>query len=878
MMDRDIGGDAALPAAYESLFQFMPIPAYTWRRVGDEFVLIDCNLAARQITQERISDWIGRTAREMFPDEPGIEAAIETCWFEQRPLREHRNHRLRSTNTNLELAVTYTPVGNDLVVVYTEDITERMRADRAIRESELKYRLLFECAADAFFVLDETGRLLDANARAVEILGYSLAELRMRSIADLIPAGDLERDPLALPKVLDGATISRERRIIHKNGTIFPMEITAAPLPARRALASLRDLSKLHAAEEESQRTASVLSRVLESLPVGVWVFDRTGRITLVNPAGATICGTSRDVAIHRGWWPHDGRPVRPDEWPAMQTLRTNTPLYDVPIDIEVGEPPVRKRILISSLPLAGRDGSIAGAIAVVQDVTSQTRTQETLRRSEQQHRLVIESVSDVVVVLTENGEVRFASPSVEDALGYSPAEIKGRLFREVVEPDDAAVLAEVFRCLRADLERSASVTLRMRHRSGGLRVLEVVARGRMDERGSFELVASARDVTDRNRLTAQLEQAERLSSLGRLAATIAHEMNNVLMGIQPFGELIQKRTLHDEVLQNAAQQIRRSVQRGRRVTQEILRFTSPTNPDLQPVDPTELLESLLPEARGLLGPNIELKFVPLQKTAHILGDREQLLQLFTNLLFNARDAINTTGRVTIALRNERHDASFDFGVVRDPYRYIHISVSDTGRGMNADTLPRIFEPLFTTKRSGTGLGLAIVHQYVVQHRGEIFVESRPDYGTTFHIFLPLITSSVLERNEPTQTTSHPPQRRVLLVEDEPSVALGTSALLEMEGFVVSLVGTGQEALEEINGFLPDIIVLDVGLPDMSGLDLHDVIAERWPSIPVIVSTGHGDDIKVREHRASGRKAGFLMKPYGIDEMLEEIVKVSKKS
>ncbi|HEX7155481.1 MAG TPA: ATP-binding protein [Thermoanaerobaculia bacterium] len=614
-----------LPSPYEALFQLMPVPAYTWSHMGDDFVLVDCNAAARELTEGRIGEWLGRTSREMFADAPDIAEAIATCGRERRSLREQRRHRMRATDAMIDMLVTYTWVPTDHVIVFTEDIT--------------------------------------------------------------------------------------------------------------------------HA--------------------------------------------------------------------------------------------------------------------------------QEALRSSEEQHRLLIENVSDVVIVLTGSGEIRFASPSVEKALGYAPSEMAGALLMEILEPDDIAAVTEVLRALRRNLGTSKSVTVRMRHRDGSLRVLDVVARGRVDNGGELELIASARDVTDRNLLTAQLEQAERLSSLGRLAATIAHEMNNVLMGIQPFGEMIQKRTLNDEVLQNAAQQIRRSVQRGRRVTQEILRFTSPTRPDLQPIDPNELLESLLAEARGLLGPSIELLFVPLADSVHILGDREQLLQIFTNLLLNARDAIDGAGRVTIALRNERHDASFRFGVVRDTHRYVHVAISDTGRGISPESLPRIFEPLFTTKRSGTGLGLAIVHQCITQNGGQIFVESRVDAGTTFHLFLPLIKSTPTAHGEPAHASSLPSQRRVLLVEDEPSVALGTSALLEMEGFVVSLVGTGAEALEEIDGFMPDIIVLDVGLPDISGLELHEIIATRWPSIAVIVSTGHGDDLRVREFRASGLKAGFLMKPYGIEELVEEIARVS---
>jgi len=195
---------------------------------------------------------------------------------------------------------------------------------------------------------------------------------------------------------------------------------------------------------------------------------------------------------------------------------------------------------------------------------------------------------------------------------------------------------------------------------------------------------------------------------------------------------------------------------------------------------------------------------------------------------------------------------------------------------MNAETLRHIFEPMFTTKSSGTGLGLAVAEQVVKRHGGEIYAQSEPGRGTTFHLFLqaalPPSDAQGKPVSAPLQQRVRP--RRVLVVEDEPLVAEGVTSLLEMEGFDTFAVSTGADTLPAIRDFRPDVVVLDVGLPDMSGVDVYKTIAAEHPDLPVIFSTGHADEGRVGTLLQSD--IHLIQKPYDIDSLLNLMARVMR--
>ena len=263
-------------------------------------------------------------------------------------------------------------------------------------------------------------------------------------------------------------------------------------------------------------------------------------------------------------------------------------------------------------------------------------------------------------------------------------------------------------------------------------------------------LLAVCRDMTEawraeeeRRQLRQQLDQATRLASMGRLAAVVAHEFNNVLMAIQPFADLLQRRgrKLPDPTVTDAAQSIAQSVVRGRRITQEMLRYTRPVEPVRAPVDVAAMMQHVLTVMRAAAGERLSITLALPPHPVWMLADQAQIEQVFIHLITNARDAVGEWGELQIAVDEPQSGATFPFGIVPHAEESLHFTFRDNGAGMSADGLQHIFEPLFTTKRGGTGLGLAIAHQTVSMHGGFMFVESEEGAGTAFHVFLPKTSS-----------------------------------------------------------------------------------------------------------------------------------------
>ena len=385
--------------------------------------------------------------------------------------------------------------------------------------------------------------------------------------------------------------------------------------------------------------------------------------------------------------------------------------------------------------------------MAVVRALEDKTARAERLRADAALQKLatetksILDSAGEGIVGIDPSRSVTLANPAAARMLGCSAEALIGRNFHDVVHkplPDGApdASLRCSPECPLRDgipLTRSSEIFWR---EDGSSFPVEFTSTPIVQQDGSSSgIVVTFQDVEQQRLLERQLEQANRLSSLGRLAATIAHEFNNVLMGIQPFNDLIRREAQSEKTLK-ATEQIGRSVQRGKGISGDILRFTRPAPPSRQPINVDDWISNFASEMRGVIGSKAELHVDVPVRGLTILGDPHQLFQVFNNLVLNARDAMKEPGTITLRVSPPSARNTFSFGVIEHPENMIHFTVADTGSGMSAETMQKIFEPLFTTKRTGTGLGLAVCHQIVHHHGGQIFVESEVGKGSAFHVFL----------------------------------------------------------------------------------------------------------------------------------------------
>jgi PAS domain S-box-containing protein len=510
----------------------------------------------------------------------------------------------------------------------------------------------------------------------------------------------------------------------------------------------------------------------------------------------------------------------------------------------------------------------------VARDVTDREEAFLEVRRSEDYFRSIIEHASDIVVVVGRDGQIRYGSPSVERLLGYPRRVLAGIAGLNLIHPDDAERASGFLSRQIADPAASQTIELRARHQDGSWRSFEMVASNLVKRGTTSAVVINARDITERKLLEAQLVQANRLGGLGRLAATVAHEFNNVLMGMQPFAELMQRPDATPQIISKGAWHIANSIQRGRRIVLDILRFSQPHVPETDAVDLGSWWEGFAPEAEAVLGNIVNVVCTIPRRGLYATADRSQLGQVIANLVANARDAMEGGGTLTVSANELPANARFPFGVVPHPEDFVQVSVRDTGSGMAPEVMDRIFEPLFTTRQSGgTGLGLAVAHQVMMQHGGYIFVESAEGAGSTFHIFLPKAAPPEKGNHPASLTPRKPVATKLLIIDDEHAISDGITALLAQDGIEVESIATGVEARRAITSFRPDVVLLDFGLPDLDGSEVYALIREIDARLPIIFATGHGDRRLLHDDLHDPRTR-FLQKPFEAADLMEMMVQL----
>ncbi len=497
-------------------------------------------------------------------------------------------------------------------------------------------------------------------------------------------------------------------------------------------------------------------------------------------------------------------------------------------------------------------------------DITREREAEAASLESRENFRRMVELSPDCIGVFVEERYV-YVNQAFMDLLGAeNEEEIVGRNVFSFVDPqswDDARARLEQLRTGR----NVPYIREKYRHIDGTPLDVEVAALPmRYGNRDAVQVIA--RDISDRVRAEEELqlrarklEEAKRLSSLGHVAASLAHEFNNVLMGIQPFVEVIARSVTATPSISSALEHITRAIARGKRASQEILRFANPKDPHPLVIDTRLWLPALFGQLVAALPPAVRLSSSIDPRVRFLRGDREHLEQVITNLTFNARDAVAGDGTI-----------HFDVALTGQPgAELVRISVFDDGPGIPPTDVERIFEPLFTTKRSGTGLGLAIARRLMERQGGALTAENRPEGGAAFHLFVPA-AHAPSDVSEPF-AYAIPRVERILLVEDDPSVGEGLSALLTAEGYETTWVRVAGEACEAARRTRPQVAIIDLNLPDGNGADLVPLLRAEHEDLPVVLSTGHVE-LNLTDER---NRILSLMKPYELRDLLIAIESVT---
>jgi two-component system cell cycle sensor histidine kinase/response regulator CckA len=503
----------------------------------------------------------------------------------------------------------------------------------------------------------------------------------------------------------------------------------------------------------------------------------------------------------------------------------------------------------------------------LVATVIARERVATTLRRSERHFRLLIEWSTDIFAILNANGTIRYVSPSVTAALGCPPDEAVGASASDFVHPDDLPSVAQVLATIGRDPGGAHAIQMRCRHQNGSWRLFEAIGVNLLADPAISGIVATLRDITDRNRLEEQLRQAQKMEAIGLLAGGVAHDFNNLLTVINGYGELLVPSLTPNSFQIEAVRQILTAGQTAASLTRKLLAFSRRQVVTPEEVDLNGLVERLGAMLPRLIGEDIAVVTVLAPGLGLVSADPGQMEQVLLNLATNARDAMPRGG----TLRIETVDVRVDDGAIPPipdlaAGRYVMIGVSDNGVGMGQDIQARIFDPFFTTKEpgKGTGLGLAAVYGIVKQSGGSISVESEVGRGTSIRIFLPRISRPSEAPVSPVTPPVRPHGSETILVaEDSRPLRELARLTLERSGYTVLEAENGEAAIRivESDDRPIHLLLTDVVMPGIGGRQAAEQILANRPTIKIVYMSGYTDDIVLR-HGVVESGGAFLQKPF----------------
>ncbi len=530
--------------------------------------------------------------------------------------------------------------------------------------------------------------------------------------------------------------------------------------------------------------------------------------------------------------------------------------------------------ISVTISPVRDLSGRIVGASSIKRDVSEQRRSAELVSRAV----AIIQSSDDAIISKTLHGRVVSWNPAAERIFQYSAEEMIGASILKVIPPhlhsEEEQILSRIARGDHVEHYETTRVRKDGQEISIALTISPV-----RDASGQIIGAASIkRDVTAQKLAEIAMRQTSKMEAIGRLAGGLAHDFNNQLHALSGFVHFIDRDRNLSPTSRQDLLQIQKAADRMASLTRQLLAFARQQvlTPEILELD--ALVLDTEPMLQRLIGSSVEIRLLPSPGPKWVRADRAQLVQVLLNLSINARDAMPSGGLLTIeteTLELAPRQMVDRTGTPVEPGAYARLAVTDTGKGIDPQHLPRVFEPFYTTKGVGlgTGLGLATVEGIVSQSGGYLQLQSTPNEGTLITVFLPLSPAPSLSPSPP--STPRSPERikgRLLVVDDDPHVRAVITRLLRSEGYDVTEAGNGKqglECLEQAGGGI-DLVITDLVMPVMGGREFVQELQRRYPAIDAIWISGHPREAEFTDSTLELHRP-FLQKPIAADLLIETV-------
>ena len=755
-----------------------------------------------------------------------------------------------------------------------------------LQEVERRFQTVFEAAPIGIAIANPRGYFVEVNDAFVNMLGYSRPEFSNFTFVDITHPDDRAETQRLSQAVRDGKInfYRSEKRYLKKNGD--PVWAVVRATAVRNDGGSIKywlglmvDITEHKKAKEALAESEKKYRMLFESSAEGILVAQIADqKFKYANHAICDMLGYGPQELTRMGV--HD---IHPEE--------------DLPYVLDAFKALARgEKKLAENIPCLRKDGTkifvninstimeidgIECNVGLFQNISERLKSEEALRQSEERYRRILESIEEGYFEVDLAGNFTFFNSALPKIMGFPPDELMQTDNRDFTSEETAKKILHVFkRIFRTG--RSARISnYKITSKDGSKKILEISASLMHDtDQNPIGFRGLARDVTEhliaekeKERMAAQIRQAQKMEAIGTLAGGIAHDFNNLLMGFQGNLSLMLMEMSPDNPYYDYLTNMEDYVKRGSDLTRQILGFARGGKYEVRPTNINDLLEqSSQMFGRTRKEISIHKKFQTSPWPVEV--DRGQIEQVLLNLFVNAWQAMPTGGDIYLETENVTlKEEGWDKPYALKQGQYVKIAVGDTGVGMDQDTLERIFEPFYTTKEvsRGTGLGLASAYGIIKNHNGMIEVTSKKGQGSTFTIYLPKSAKDYLEE-KPAVEQALKGRETILLVDDEEMVADVGQKMLQKLGYRVILADSGRKAIQKFEKLHSriDLVILDMIMPEMGGSETFDQLKAISPDIKVLLSSGYSLDGQASQIMKRGCN-GFIQKPFNLKHFSQKV-------
>jgi len=764
------------------------------------------------------------------------------------------------------------------------DLTESKRAEQLLRNSEQKYRLLFENMTSGFalhdIICDDNGtpvdyRFLEMNPAFERLTGADAKQLIGKTIRDVLP--DTEQywidhyGKVALtgePAAFDN--YSKEFDKYYDTWAFSPEKNKFAVI--------FNDITERKKAEQALQEGNSYFRVLFDQSSFGVAKIDSaTGRFEKINTRYAQMLGYSVEEMLQMDFQTITAAEDLQADLASMERLRKG----------EISTVQFEKRyshkdgsivwVNLSILPLSGSGSAPDYYLAIVEDISKRKRAEAFLQFQKDEQQQIVNSMVEGVITIDEAATIQSFNSSAESMFGYKANEVIGKNVK-ILMPASYAAHHDDY--VSSYLSANQPAVLGIPREVSGLRSNGEVFHMRLSVAelpksidGKRRFIGSCQDVTVYKQQEEQLRRSQKMDALGNLTGGIAHDYNNVLGVIQGYSQLLQDELKGEPRLKKFADQISHASDRGRKLSSKLLAFTRKKEPEASRVNLNTVILAEKDLLEKTLTPRIPLVLNLDEQLWPTFLDSADLEDAILNLSINAMHAMEAGGELTISTHNKSVDQRASINSILKVGDYVQLTISDSGAGMDLETQRKIFDPFFTTKgENGVGLGLSMVYAFVNRSGGEVEVISAPGKGTRFDFYFPRYVelNTEVESEDKTRSGIFSGNESILVVDDEKALAEMLKATLSMKGYNVVTATNANQALDILDGQEIDLMISDVVMPDIDGFRLAEKVKQSYPATRIQLVSGYADnyDQKCDDQEL---KQKLMYKPFDSQDLLKRI-------